>query len=89
MTGRQLIELLIALKCRMKVALAGQGMHQTGQEIVMTYKRDSRKLCTEMGRGIQAGPCQQLFRAAAQISGLSDTPIPWIIKHPQNNTSSS
>lgn len=67
MTGRQLIELLIALKCRMKVALAGQGMHQTGQEIVMTYKGDSRKLCTEMGRGIQAGPCQQLFRAAAQI----------------------
>lgn len=44
MTGRQLIELLSAVKCRMKVAFAGQGMHQAGQEIIMINKGGSRKL---------------------------------------------
>lgn len=44
MTGRQFIELLSAVNCRMKVAFTGQGMHQTGQEITEINKGESRSL---------------------------------------------
>lgn len=76
MTARQFIELLSTVKCRMKVAFIGQGMHQTGQEVMVINKGESRRLVHREERALLPnGAASRYFMQHSSSSHLG------LVKH--------